>query len=168
MISAHLCHIPATYTPLPLCKKPTDHHPSDLAAAACWSPPWDSQRLCGLSVHSEMTHSGLHFRNRLCSALLLLCRQYGEGGHSSFWEGRWLIVLWVNRSKKGLACSWGLPSVEEDCEKAEVLADSSPGPGGGAWPGEAMRAHHCKPQGHKARWCWTGLGRYGTRTRVEL
>ncbi|KQK82117.1 hypothetical protein AAES_76465 [Amazona aestiva] len=56
--------------------------------------------------------------------------QYGEGGHSSFWEARRLILL-VNRSKKGLACSCGLPSVEEDCDKVKLFADGIPGPGGG-------------------------------------
>lgn len=54
------------------------------------------------------------------------------------------------------------------CEKDKVFADGSPGPGGGGRARETMRARHCKPKGCIARWCRTGLGRYGTHTGAEL
>lgn len=63
--------------------------PSDPAAAATWSP---DEHLCGPSVHSEVTHSGLHFRNKVCSTLSFCFANNiekgagggGDGRHSSF------------------------------------------------------------------------------------
>lgn len=62
-----------TYNPQPThpylyVKNLIHHQPSDPAAAACWSLPWGGQHLCGPTVHSEITHSGLH-RNKICSTL---------------------------------------------------------------------------------------------------
>jgi len=59
------------------------------------------------------------------------------------------------RSSSGLTKArkaWPLAVVSQawrktGCEKAKVLADGSPGPGGGGRAVEAMRARHRKPEG---------------------
>lgn len=127
MTSEHTYHIqPTTYTPLPLCSTP---HPWPAFWSCCSSQLVSSSGWWALLWSFWDNHSGLHFTNKICSAPSFcfannLEKEVG-GGHSSFWEGRSLILLWVKRCRKGLACSCGLPNMEEDC-----VCRWQPGPGG--------------------------------------